>query len=116
MRADPKPDNLIALDNPQCAVAKPNSHRINRLCRMYLLEAQALMIRILSEQTIRFPCLTLNPLWQLRESFAESVRRVGLHSLFGLSFLARPSRCSTRASSANRLSRLLDLANACSQR
>ena len=62
MGTDPKPRDLLVLDEPQGAILERDTSGVDGLTVVDLLEAQARMCRILPEQPECFPSKVLNSL------------------------------------------------------
>lgn len=70
MRADPKPDHIVAFPDARCPVILGNPYGVDWLGRVDLLEAQAGMIRVLDKPPVGFPRSIFNGLRQTSESLA----------------------------------------------
>jgi hypothetical protein len=60
MRADPEPEDVVALANPDRSIVQPDPSRENRSGQVDLPETQAPMLPILLEQGVRLPGLLAN--------------------------------------------------------
>jgi hypothetical protein len=67
VRPDPDPGDLTAKASPQDAVAVGHTRRPDAVCGVHLLELEAWMGRITTEQTIRLVCFSLDFLRQVSE-------------------------------------------------
>jgi hypothetical protein len=103
MRADPEPDDLVTLQEPEGAVSQGHADRVNRFANVDLLKLQARMLGVLAKEPIRFPSRFLNLSWQVAIRRPEASRRAGCHSLSGSSSVALPAPRSARASAASLL-------------
>ena len=73
--ADPEPNDDIAFDDAECAMPEPDPGGVDGPSRVYVLEAEASVLRVLPEAAVG---LTRPPLNMLREPavrFAEATRR-----------------------------------------
>lgn len=53
VRADPEPQDDVAVDRAKRAIAKPDSGGVNGQCGVDRLEMQARVMRVLAETTVR---------------------------------------------------------------
>jgi hypothetical protein len=58
--ADPEPHDLISSEDADGTVIKVDARGVDRQSRMDLFELQARMLRIVAEESIRFPRLSLH--------------------------------------------------------
>src|SRR3954468_6259295 len=101
VRADPEPGNRVFLQEPEGTPTSSDSHRIERLLIVDLLEVEAGMGRILSPEPIAPPSVLLDPLGKLVEQRDEIFCDPGFQrSSTGVS-LTRPARMSARTLAAN---------------
>jgi hypothetical protein len=101
VRADPEPDHGIVFSNTQRPVIAAYPYRVDRLCRVDLLETQPGVIRILDKPPVGFPRSFLNGLRQARESLPKSSGCPEPQSDPGSRSLVSPLSCSSSASRAS---------------
>ena len=112
MGSNPKPCDVITLEETNRTVSEGDANLVDRLVAVHLLEAQALVPGIASEETVRFSLEPSNIRWQFAVGSPETGRRTRFHSLSGSSCVALPALISERASSASLLRACWELENA----
>ena len=72
MRTNPEPDDLVSTSNSDGAVAKPDSHGVDRLLWMDLLKTQTWMIRVFGKEFVGALSLALSRLRKFLERFSKT--------------------------------------------
>src|SRR5438093_7319016 len=101
MAPDPEPGNLVVLQYADGSVCEGDTDRIDGLAVVDLLELQAGMLRVFSEEAVGFSSEFAGLCWQLAVRRPEARRRVRRHIFSGSSGVVRPAARSARASAAS---------------
>jgi hypothetical protein len=83
VRADPEPDDILAITNTECPVCEADANRVDRAIWVNQLEPEAWVGRVAAEQCVGPASSPLDRTRQEPEGPPEPVGRPGVHRLSG---------------------------------
>jgi hypothetical protein len=98
--SNPEPDDGLAVNPAESAVAEADSHGVDAVLLIDLLEVQPRVGRVLPERLASSPGLQPHLIREIAIRLAKASRRERLHPISSSSGRVSPRRCSSRASRA----------------